>query len=65
MMRKISCGVLMLLVALYVQPTETDTPRTSWGTPDLNGMWNFKTATPLERPDEFAEKGPKGAPDVP
>ena len=28
-------------------------PRTAWGDPDLQGVWDYKTATPLERPDEF------------
>ena len=29
-------------------------PRTPWGDPDLQGIWNSKTITPLQRPDEFA-----------
>jgi hypothetical protein len=29
-------------------------PRTSWGDPDLSGVWDFRTLTPLERPSEFA-----------
>jgi hypothetical protein len=29
------------------------TPRTPDGTPDLQGLWNFRSATPLERPPEF------------
>ena len=24
-------------------------PRTSWGAPDLQGIWTFRTITPLER----------------
>ena len=28
--------------------------RTLWGDPDLQGIWNHGTATPLERPDEHA-----------
>ena len=28
-------------------------PRTPWGDPDLEGIWNSKTTTPLERPDEY------------
>ncbi len=28
-------------------------PRTAWGTPDFQGVWDYRTATPLERPDEF------------
>jgi len=31
-------------------------PRLADGRPDLQGVWNFSTLTPLERPDEFAGK---------
>jgi hypothetical protein len=31
-------------------------PRTAEGHPDIQGIWNFSTITPLERPAEFAEK---------
>ena len=31
-------------------------PRTAEGQPDLQGVWNFSTATPLERPSEFGGK---------
>jgi hypothetical protein len=31
-------------------------PRTPWGAPDLNGVWNGNTMTPLERPDKYANK---------
>ena len=30
--------------------------RTPWGTPDLQGIWDFRTVTPLERPSELAGK---------
>jgi hypothetical protein len=29
-------------------------PRTPWGHPDLQGVWNNSTITPLERPAQFA-----------
>ena len=29
-------------------------PRTSWGDPDLQGVWSHGTVTPLERPEEHA-----------
>ena len=28
--------------------------RTPWGEPDLQGIWDFRTATPMERPEEFS-----------
>ena len=31
-------------------------PRTPDGRPDLSGVWDFRTVTPLERPDELADK---------
>ena len=31
-------------------------PRTPWGEPDLQGIWDFRTITPLERPDEHEGK---------
>ena len=30
--------------------------RTPWGDPDLQGIWNSKTQTPLERPESYAER---------
>ena len=31
-------------------------PRTPWGAPDLQGIWNSKNSTPLERPEEYADR---------
>src|SRR5437867_10335300 len=31
-------------------------PRTAWGAPDFQGIWNYATMTPLERPRELADK---------
>src|SRR5687768_10990001 len=31
-------------------------PRTPWGHPDLQGTWDYRTITPLERPREFGER---------
>ena len=31
-------------------------PRTAWGAPDLQGIWNFSTPTPLERPAALGDK---------
>ena len=32
------------------------TLRTPWGAPDLQGTWDFRTVTPMERPPELAGK---------
>src|SRR5207302_4771490 len=31
-------------------------PRTPWGDPDIQGVWNDATSTPLERPDRVGAK---------
>ena len=31
-------------------------PRTAWGEPEVQGVWDFRTLTPLERPRQFAGK---------
>ena len=35
-------------------PQRRALPRTEWGDPDFQGIWNYATMTPLERPREFA-----------
>ncbi len=31
-------------------------PRTDWGQPDLQGVWNFSSAVPMQRPLEFGRR---------
>jgi hypothetical protein len=31
-------------------------PRTSWGDPDLQGVWSYATTTPLSRPTQYANR---------
>ena len=52
-------GLLLLLpVFAMAQPAEdaTEVPRLPWGAPDLQGVWLYWTATPLQRPEEFADE---------
>ena len=46
-----SALVLMSACAEQYEPE-----RTAWGTPDISGVWDFRTLTPLERPPEFGDK---------
>ncbi len=41
-----------------------EAPRTPWGAPDLQGVWDYRTATPLERPAEFGDKATLTAEEV-
>ena len=37
--------------------SKAETPlRTAWGDPDLQGIWNIATSTPLQRPGKIADK---------
>jgi len=57
-------GVLTVLSVLVVAPPassqtaseEPRVPRTADGRPNLGGVWANNSATPLERPDELADK---------
>ena len=52
-----------LLIALAVlapapaisQPS-TEVPRTAWGKPVLGEVWDFRTITPLERPEKYGDR---------
>ena len=52
-----SIGLLCVPESALAQAVEGGSPRTSWGQPDLQGVWDFRIATPLERPEELAGKG--------
>ena len=56
-----SVSVVAVLVVLVSSgaPTafaQTTVPRTAWGQPDLQGVWDFRTITPLQRPEELGEQ---------
>ena len=49
-----SCAVIALAAALGCRPVSAqEVSRTSWGDPDLQGIWVASTLTPLERPFEY------------
>src|SRR5438552_2043331 len=38
------------------KPAAASQARTPWGDPDIQGIWNNVTATPLQRSEEFKDK---------
>ena len=43
-------------VPLSSQTASSETPRTPWGDPDLQGVWSYASLTPLQRPGQFANQ---------
>ena len=53
----VAAGLLAPGVAAAQGPAaEWEPPRLPDGRPDLQGVWDFRTATPLERPEALAER---------
>ncbi|MEJ2088334.1 MAG: hypothetical protein P8Y69_07640 [Gammaproteobacteria bacterium] len=54
----IGIGALLMLTLLAQSGCEApyEPKQTAWGTPDISGLWDFRTLTPFERPEEFADK---------
>ena len=53
-MRWTSTIALLLAVPVSAAAQAPDAPRTPWGTPDLSGYWEYRSTTPLQRPEELA-----------
>jgi len=57
MKTKLLLLVLILLApisaSLAQTPDDYVAPRTEWGQPDLQGVWNFNSSTPMQRPERF------------
>jgi hypothetical protein len=54
-------GALLAITVLaggpvLAQDANYQVPRTEWGQPDLQGVWNFATNIPLERPAALGDK---------
>ena len=53
-------AILVMLAAVAAAvPAAAQTaevPRTGWGAPDLQGVWDFRSLTPMERPADLADQ---------
>ncbi len=57
--REVTCVLAVLSFAALAPLTaagQGDVPRTAWGHPDLQGVWDFRTITPMERPEDLADR---------
>ena len=53
----LAIGLVMPGIAMaQTDAAATEIPRNAWGDPDLQGVWNYSTLTPLERPSLLADK---------
>ena len=52
------CPVIavMALTPMVAAAQSSEVPRKPWGAPDLQGVWDFRSLTPLERPEELADQ---------
>ena len=55
-----SFGAALAVLALFalapaVEAQTEAEPRLPWGAPDLQGVWDFRTITPLQRPEDQAD----------
>ena len=50
------CAVMLSSATGSALAQEWSLPRTAEGQADLNGVWDFRTITPLERPSELADQ---------
>ena len=44
------CSSVMAVDGTYVAP------RNLWGQPDLQGVWNFSSNVPFQRPQQFGQR---------
>ena len=50
-------AVVLVAASIAQAPATWTTPRTAWGDPDLQGIWNTaNSGTPMERPTEFGTR---------
>jgi len=52
----ISWLALLLIPGLSFAQGDYEVPRTEWGLPDLQGVWNFSSQTPMQRPSQYGDR---------
>ena len=54
------CAVAVVVAVTFLGAVQvaaqSDAPRTVWGQPDLQGVWDFRSITPMQRPEDHADQ---------
>ena len=62
---QVGVGALLLAASVALAPAawsqpasaeDWEAPRTAWGAPDIGGIWNSSTVTPLQRPESLGDQ---------
>lgn len=57
---KIKIAALLCVSGMFSAPSlaqeDYQVPRTEWGQPDLQGVWNFSSDVPMQRPAQFGNR---------
>ncbi len=59
MIKCLHIAALLISTSLVSSVFAADTyiaPRTQWGQPDLQGVWNFSSNVPMQRPEQFGDR---------
>jgi hypothetical protein len=55
-----ACTVIAVVTVIpqvgVAQPASSPLPETPWGDPDLQGVWDYRTLTPLQRPEDMGDR---------
>ena len=49
-------SVFVMIAPWAIPATAQTAPRTAWGDPDLGGIWDYRTITPMQRPEKYADQ---------
>ena len=52
----VAVSALLTAMPASAQTKPEPAPRTAWGQPDLGGVWEYKTRTPLQRPERYGDR---------
>lgn len=57
-LKTVALGALVTLAspAALAQDSDFEVPRTAWGHPDLQGVWNFSSNVPMQRPERYGNR---------